>query len=247
MRNYPLAICRKIGAPPTIWMTHNPLKIYEYLEVTQSAELQSDDSILDLGCGAGIWTMALARHCRKAVGVDVLDDAVGAARRYIRNSPLKKRLEFHADRLEALQLPEKSLDHIFSFCVLEHIDNLEKVLAEAKRILRSGGQLHVSVDSLATIQNADLKAKHQRDHHVVQYFTVESLREKLEDAGFEVRSVRPILKGELARREFEKRIGGQAYQYGWFARKELVQRLREEDQRETTNEGVMIVAHALCP
>ena len=53
-----LRICRFLGIPPWIWMVHNPIKIYEFLEVTRASELLPTDSILDFGCGSGIWTVA---------------------------------------------------------------------------------------------------------------------------------------------------------------------------------------------
>lgn len=245
MKNYLLSICYRLGLPPTIWMVHNPIKIYEYLEATRTTGLKTTDIVLDLGCGQGIWTSDLARHCHKAIGVDISQDAIHTAQRYVRNSPLKNRLEFHQGRLEGLEFPSSSLDHIFSFCVLEHIDNLANVLLEAKRLLRPGGHLHVSVDSLATITNPALKEKHQRDHFVIQYFSVDSLQTMLTDAGFVIEGISPILKGDLALSEFQKRILGQSYHYGWFARKNLVKSLREEDdEQQSTDTGIIIVAHA---
>jgi ubiquinone/menaquinone biosynthesis C-methylase UbiE len=98
--------------------------------------------------------------------------------------------------LETLNLPSESFDALFSFCVLEHIDNLGEVLEEARRILRPGGHLHISVDSLATITDATIRAKHQRDHFVVQYFTADTLNAILAAAGFDVNRVYPILTGD---------------------------------------------------
>ena len=51
---------------------------------------------------------------------------------------------------------------------------------------------------------------------MIQYFTVDSLRGLLTEAGFEVQNVYAILKGELARQEFQKRILGQSYRYRYF-------------------------------
>jgi len=228
-------------------MIHNPMKIYEYLEVTHSVNLEAGDTVLDLGSGSGIWTIDLVRHCRKAIGIDVSKNAVDTSLKYIKNSPLKKRLEFYVGKIENLGFLEKSLDHIFSFCVLEHIHNLEEVLNEVKRILRPGGLLHVSVDSLSTINDMVLKTKHQREHFVTQYFTEELLRNKLKESGFRVLDIHSILKGDLAKSEFKKRIIGPNYYYSWFDRKDLVHRLRKEDQLLSTNEGIMLVAHALRP
>lgn len=244
MTNYFLSFCYRLGIPPTPWMLHNPFKIYEYFQVTGPVDLRPTDIVLDLGCGQGFWAAALAKKCRKVVGVDISKDAIRKARHYTRNSPLKNRLEFHAGRLEDLNLDQESFDHIFSFCVLEHIENLPVVLQEAKRLLRPGGHLHVSVDSLATIADPVLLEKHRSDHYVVQYFTADSICAELSRAGFAVQTVSPILCGEYARNEFERRIQGESYHFGWFERRAQVKRLQAEDQKTKSDAGIMIIVHA---
>ncbi len=106
-------------------------------------------------------------------------------------------------------MPSDTLDHVFSFCVLEHIRNLHEVLLEVRRILKPGGQVHVSVNSLATITSEALIGKHHRDNFVLQYFNQQTLREELQSAGLEVASIFPILTGEFARQEFERRNSAQ--------------------------------------
>jgi 2-polyprenyl-3-methyl-5-hydroxy-6-metoxy-1,4-benzoquinol methylase len=244
MKNYLLSLCYRLGIPPTIWMMHNPIKIYEYLEVTQYAHLKPADVVLDLGCGQGFWTMDLARQSCRVVGVDISEGAIDVAHHYIRNSSLKNKAQFYQGRLETLELTPHSFDAIFSFCVLEHIGNLSEVLQAARHILRPGGQLHVSVDSLGTITDPAIKAKHRRDHHVVQYFSVEILTTILQTAGFDVHRIYPILTSAAARDEFQKRILGRNYYYSLFKRRAMVKRLGEEDRRKITDQGIMLVAHA---
>ncbi|MBN1304036.1 MAG: class I SAM-dependent methyltransferase [Anaerolineales bacterium] len=223
------------------------MKIYEYMEVTRGVTLTKDFTVIDLGCGQGIWTMELAKKCGKTIGVDVLEDAVKTARQYIRNSTRRKRLEFFNGSLDSLGIRDASIDHIFSFCVLEHIQDLENTLNSSQRLLRSGGGLHVSVDALETITDKALKAKHKLDHKVVQYFSAESLKERLENAGFNVQRVFPILTGSVAMKEFKKRIEESSYGYGWFERKLLVQKFFKEDRQGELKKGIMIVAHATRP
>ena len=75
----------------------------------------------------------------------------------------------------------------------EHIQNLDDVLRELLRLLKPGGELHASVDALASIRDPELLARHRRDHYVVQYFTQQTLRRQLEAAGFEVLEIYPLM------------------------------------------------------
>lgn len=236
-------VCQILGVPPRMWMVSNPFKVYEFQEVVAGSELKQKDSILDLGCGKGHWTLLLAGRCGRAIGVDMSKDKIAVARRFARNSLLKNRIQFFCTRFEEADFPLASIDHVFSFCVLEHIENLEEVLTEAFRILRPAGQLHVSVDSLANIKDETLRDKHKRDHSVTQYFTETSLRQRLEMTGFEVMNIHPILKGDFARQEFEKRIKG-GCKKNLVARLHFYRRFRQEDRKSESHEGIMLIGHA---
>lgn len=239
-------VCQIIGIPPCIWMIKSPFKIYEFLEVLSASELKREHSILDLGCGTGHWTLSLARQCQEAVGIDISESNIRFARNFVRNSHLKHRVQFLCTTLEQAGFSPGSFDRIFSFCVLEHIKNPEKVLAEVFRILKPGGQLHISVDSLANIRDKALLNKHKQEYSVYRYFTEASLRQQLTAVGFEVMGIYPILKGNFARQEFEKRIQAR-YKRTLVARIRLYKRFQREDRRSKGQEGVMLIGRARRP
>jgi 2-polyprenyl-3-methyl-5-hydroxy-6-metoxy-1,4-benzoquinol methylase len=227
-------------------MVRNPFKIYEFSEVSNSSGLRRDHAILDLGCGKGHWTISLARHCRSAIGVDTSERKIAQARNFLRRSRLKDRVCFLCTRLEEAGLPAASLDRVFSFCVLEHVEDLRAVLIEVFKLLKPGGQIHASVDSLASFENEALVAKHKRGHSVVRYFTEASLRRELREVGFEVMAIYPILKNEFAKQEFEKRIHG-SYKRGLISRLGLCQEFRKGDLLSEDRDGIMLVARAQRP
>jgi ubiquinone/menaquinone biosynthesis C-methylase UbiE len=227
-------------------MIRNPFKIYDFLEVSARSGIEHNHSIIDLGCGKGHWTLLLAEQCRQAIGVEPSAQGVLTAQRFRQHSPARNRVQFLQATLEGANLPAGSVDRIYSFCVLEHIKNLDRVLEEVFRLLKPGGQLHVSVDSLGTIQDPTIIEKHRRDHHVHQYFTPESLRKQLEAARLEVLGIYPIMTGEAARREFVKRIDGN-YKYNLFRRLQLYRQFRQEDQLKPGRCGIMLIARARRP
>lgn len=227
-------------------MVSNPFKIYEFRQVTVPSGLERRHSILDLGCGKGHWTLLLAKHCRRAIGIDTSKNKIGVARRFARRSLVRDRVKFICSTLEGAHLEASSLDRIFSFCVLEHIPNLHDVLGEIHRLLKPGGQLHVSVDSLASIKDEALLRKHAHESYVVQYFTEETLRQQLKAAGFEILEITPILTGEVAQREFERRIKG-SYKKGLVERLRLYRQFHAEDRCSASKEGVILIARAQRP
>lgn len=232
---------------PSVWMMRNPLKIHEYYQVVSGSSLQKHHVILDLGCGKGFHTQLLARQSDAAIGVDINERPIKEADRFLSNSCVQHKTKFLCARIEEANLPPSSFDRVFSFCVLEHIPDLQSVLAEIVRLLKPGGELHVSVDSLATVKDAELLGRHKQEHFVVQYFTQETLKQQLQASGLEVVEVFPILTSEYARHEFERRIRSGNYGFGLVTRMLRYKRLRDEDNRSASNDGILIVGRARRP
>lgn len=236
--------CQAAGLVPSIWMMRNPFKIYEFDRVMERAGLQPGHVALDLGCGKGFQTQVIARRCGRALGFDVSETQIAAARQFLVNSLVEKKTEFFCAKVEEAKLPAASLDRVFSFCVLEHIPNLADVLAELRRLLKPGGELHASVDALASIKDPALIARHKQDHHVVQYFTPATLRAQMEAAGFEVMEIFPIMKSDFARDEFVTRIQSPDFSRSLWGRYRFSSRLRGEDRRVNGQDGIMLVVRA---
>jgi len=93
---------------------------------------------------------------------------------------------------DALRLPfaEAGFDAVVSVCALEHFADDVLALREVNRVLNSGGQFILTVDSLSfdRIGEAFRKACVDR-HHVVRCYHADELQERLEAAGFDVGSM----------------------------------------------------------
>jgi 2-polyprenyl-3-methyl-5-hydroxy-6-metoxy-1,4-benzoquinol methylase len=244
LKLYAYRLAQLFRLVPSVWMLRNPFKIYECQELMREAGLSPTDSILDLGCGRGMQTQLLARSCSSAVGVDTGSEQIAYAKLFLRHSRVAPRVKFLCSTIEQARLPDGSLDKVFSFCVLEHIPNLDEVLKDLHRILRHGGELHVTVDSLSSINDPQLIQQHRREHQVVQYFTPETLNAQLEGAGFRLRECRFIMSGGFATAKFQERIKENQPVVGMFGRRSFVRRLRLEDAASAGKRGIMLLARA---
>ncbi|MFN7967587.1 MAG: arsenite methyltransferase [Acidobacteriota bacterium] len=113
---------------------------------TMLAELKSGQVVLDLGSGGGIDVLLSARRVGptgKAYGLDMTDDMLELARRNQQESGLTN-VEFLKGQIEAIPLPNASVDVIISNCVINLAADKQQVLHEAFRVLRPNGLFAVS-------------------------------------------------------------------------------------------------------
>ena len=93
--------------------------------------------VLDLGCAGGFMAEAMADRAAKVTGIDPAKDAIAAARAHAEQTG--RNINYDVGAGEALPYDDESFDAVVCVDVLEHVSDLQQVLAEVTRVLRPGG------------------------------------------------------------------------------------------------------------
>jgi SAM-dependent methyltransferase len=136
---------------------------------------------LDLGCGAGDFTAALASAGADVIGVDVAESALTRAR------AAHPGLAFQLVPIEGpLPFEDSSFALVWASEVIEHVADTARWLSEVRRVLARGGRLLLTTPAHGRIAMALRGVEHYSqplgDH--LHLYTRRSLRELLADFHF---------------------------------------------------------------
>jgi SAM-dependent methyltransferase len=113
---------------------------------TLLADLHDGEVVLDLGSGGGIDVLLSARRVApsgKAYGLDMTPEMLELARRNQADAKVTN-AEFLEGTMEAIPLPDRSVDVVISNCVVNLSPDKRAVLGEVFRVLRPRGRLAIS-------------------------------------------------------------------------------------------------------
>ena len=104
-------------------------------------DLSPTAAVLDLGCGTGVVTRALAARdgfAGTVTGIDQSPDFIAAAQRLAADDGVGDRVEFVVGDVHELDLAAASFDAVVAHTLISHVRDPLAVLAEAARVVRPG-------------------------------------------------------------------------------------------------------------
>jgi SAM-dependent methyltransferase len=129
------------GLPPSA--IHRALGVANHLRF---ADIRPGETILDIGCGGGIDTILAAQRTGptgQVIALDFLPEMLERAAAAVREAGLGNVRALEGE-MEAIPLPDASVDLIVSNGVINLSPRKVRVLAECARVLRPGGRICVS-------------------------------------------------------------------------------------------------------
>jgi arsenite methyltransferase len=157
-------------------------------------DLRPGQTVLDLGSGGGIDVLLSAKRVGPTghvYGLDMTDEMLALARQNQRQAGATN-VEFLKGTIEAIPLPDRSIDVIISNCVVNLSTDKDAVLKEAYRVLKPGGRFAVSdVVMRGTVPEAVRKSLELWVGCVAGALSETEYMTKLSEAGFADVEVEP--------------------------------------------------------
>jgi ubiquinone/menaquinone biosynthesis C-methylase UbiE len=110
---------------------------------------QAGRDVLELGCGLGTDGRQFAEGGASYVGADLSRRSIALAKEQFGVFGLRQR--FVAVNGEELPFAAESFDHVYSFGVIHHSPDTERIVGEIQRVLRPGGTFCVMVYNRTSI------------------------------------------------------------------------------------------------
>src|SRR3954466_13959306 len=127
-------------------MYSSPAIVEQRARTRAALALRPGERGLDIGCGPGFLLCEMAREVGaqgRVAGLDASADMVQAARRRAEEQNLKEATDIRVGDATRLEQPDASLDFITAVQVYLYVQDIERALAEAARVLKPGGRLVV--------------------------------------------------------------------------------------------------------
>ncbi len=119
--------------------------------------MKPTDIVVNLGCGTGPQAVVYKGFFQKMVGVDMSNDRLEQSKIFLKEKGVTG-YETLCMPVEETGLPSGIFDRALAIDIIEHLPNPKGLLNEAHRLLKTGGELLVSVPAMHDYYTHSLKA-----------------------------------------------------------------------------------------
>ncbi len=110
---------------------------YEY--ALQFLNINSAQTLLDIGCGSGLFSDLAVKKGAEVTGIDASEQLIELAKQ--RNTFIK----FQTGEMEELQFADNTFNIVCGFNAFQYASDINNALSEAKRVLKNKGKLVVMI------------------------------------------------------------------------------------------------------
>ncbi|MDQ1402797.1 MAG: hypothetical protein QOG03_1113 [Actinomycetota bacterium] len=194
--------------------------------------------LLDVAGGDGYWASVAARRGAAATCLDLDRPKLDRGRR------LEPRPGLVEGDALGLPFPDQSFDVVLSVCAIEHFDDGPASTAEMARVLRPGGRLVMSADSLGRASEwPSLMEAHRRRYHVQATYTHASLTSALGEQGFDVEKHSYLFRSRLAEHLYLA-LSARGGRMGWNLAAPLAPVVAASDRVTPNDQGSVVLIAA---
>jgi len=157
--------------------------------------VKADDEVLEFGCGHGLIVGAVAKFCKRAIGVDVSQAILRVAEEL--NRDVENVSYLRVSGLDLKPIPDQSLTFVYSIECIQHIEKVHAVtfFHEFYRILKPNGKALIQFPDLTRPEELDSwmegtwKIQSERSYSEltmmrIRYYTPEEIKILLTRIGF---------------------------------------------------------------
>lgn len=123
------------------------------LALVQKLALSTEWPILEIGCGAGLTSVALARSGYTVEAVDSVEAMIKLTRQHAEEASVGHRVITSLGDVHSLGFPDNSFSLVLKIGVAPWLHSLDKALREVMRVLRPGGYVIATADNWWRVDN----------------------------------------------------------------------------------------------
>ncbi len=151
------------------------VKKYEADLLLEMLEPRKEDTILDVGCGTGVFTRDILAYGARVVGLDISIPMLLQAAQKASGQPFAA----VAGDMSSLPFPDDCFDKVYSMTALEFVVDGAKAVGELNRVARSGATIVLTTLNSLSPWAEKRKKKAEQGHSLFQSMTFRSPDELL--------------------------------------------------------------------
>lgn len=164
--------------------------------ITDRCEL-AQKKVLDIGCGGGLLTEALAKRGAEVTGIDVSFNLIETARQHAEDNQISNLTYLHTTAEQLAETEPQSFDIITCLELLEHVPDPPSLIAACTSLIKPGGQLFFSTlnrnpkSYLLAIIGAEhiLHLLPKNTHQYAKFIKPSELEQALREAGIALKEI----------------------------------------------------------